>query len=384
MRPTDQDRHGGNIYNRQIRYDFSSNINPLGIPAFALQKLREEAVCCERYPDPEYRGLKTAIAQMEQVPGEWVICGNGASELIYALPRALAKRKERPLRALIPQPSFSEYERAVDAAGGQAASFILKKENGFRITDEILNKLTPDTDLLYLCNPANPMGNRLEKDLFANILRQCRESGTVVMLDECFLPFWEDYETASGKRVLKENPQLFVLNAFTKIYAMPGIRLGYGMCSDNTLLRGVREQIPEWSVSQAAQTAGTSIASHRIREPRWDYLPRTRELIRNQQKEMAEKLRELGMEVFSPAADFICFYSRIPLFEGLERAGILIRSCANYQGLTAGYYRAAVKNPEENRVLLREIRRIVNAAGKEQHPGMEPSPGMEQAGESCG
>lgn len=377
MRLRDQDRHGGNIYNRQIRYDFSSNINPLGIPAFALKKLQEEAVCCERYPDPEYRELKAAIARMEQVPQEWVICGNGASELIYALPRALAKRKGRPVRALIPQPSFSEYERAVDAAGGHAVSFALKKENGFRITEEILDKLTPDMDLLYLCNPANPIGSRLERELLSKILRQCREMGTVVMLDECFLPFCEDYETASGKRELKENPLLFVLNAFTKIYAMPGIRLGYGMCSDEALLYGLREQIPEWSVSQAAQTAGTSIAGHRVRDLRWDYLKRTRELIRKEREEMARRLRELGMEVFAPAADFICFHSRIPLFEELEKAGILIRSCANYRGLTSGYYRAAVKKPEENRILIREIQRIVSAPGKEKTV-------REQAGECCG
>ena len=377
MRLRDQDRHGGNIYNRQIRYDFSSNINPLGIPAFALKKLQEEAVCCERYPDPEYRELKAAIAWMEQVPQEWVICGNGASELIYALPRALAKRKGRPVRALIPQPSFSEYERAVDAAGGHAVSFALKKENGFRITEEILEKLTPDMDLLYLCNPANPIGSRLERELLSKILRQCREMGTVVMLDECFLPFCEDYETASGKRELKENPLLFVLNAFTKIYAMPGIRLGYGMCSNEALLFGLLEQIPEWSVSQAAQTAGTSIAGHRGRDLRWDYLKRTRELIRKEREEMARRLRELGMEVFAPAADYICFYSRIPLFEELEKAGILIRSCANYRGLTSGYYRAAVKKPEENRILIREIRRIVSAPGKEKTV-------REQAGECCG
>ncbi|MBU9736498.1 pyridoxal phosphate-dependent aminotransferase [Diplocloster agilis] len=378
MRPTDQDRHGGNIYNRQIRYDFSSNINPLGIPAFALKKLQDEAVRCERYPDPEYRELKTSIARMEQVPQEWVICGNGASELIYALPRALAMRKERPVRALIPQPSFSEYERAVQAAGGHAAAFLLKKENGFRITEDILDELTPDTDLLCLCNPANPIGNRLDEALLAKILRQCREAQIVVLLDECFLPFCEDYESASGKRVIKEYPQLFVLNAFTKIYAMPGIRLGYGMCSDTMLLAGLREQIPEWSVSQSAQTAGTSIAGYRVREPRWDYMRRTRELIREQREEMAGKLRELGMQVFPPTADFICFYSRIPLFEELEKAGILIRTCGNYRGLTSGYYRTAVRNPEENRALIREIDRIVKTVGKDR--SLEPG----QEGENCG
>jgi len=146
--------HGGDIYgNPGVRLDFSVNTNPLGMPDAVRQALVSRVDEYARYPDPQCRTLRAAIALHENVPEDWVLCGNGAADLIYRLCYAVG-----PRRALVCAPTFSEYERALEQIGCRAAHHNLTAEEQFALTSDIEERLVPGIDALFLCHPNNPTG----------------------------------------------------------------------------------------------------------------------------------------------------------------------------------------------------------------------------------
>lgn len=342
--------HGGDIYRNNVEYDFSVNINPLGMPEGSLRAAAGALRLSGAYPD--YRGeeLCSAIAAAEQVPREQVILGNGAAELIYALCHAL-----RPRKGLAPAPSFQEYEAAVKGAGGSMCFFPLRKENGFLLTQEILQNITEETDLFFLCNPNNPTGCLTERNFLMQAARKCRETGTWFCLDECFLPFSEEEEQYTMKHMLEEFPNMIILRAFTKIYGMPGLRLGYGLTASKELLMRMQGCLQPWNTSLPAQMAGIEALKDGA------YLERTRRLIREQRQYLYRELSKgMADEIYESGANFIFFRGREDWKERLLEQKVLIRACDNFPNLTKGYFRIAVRTPEENKELICRMRKILD------------------------
>lgn len=341
--------HGGDIYRNNVEYDFSVNINPLGMPEGSLKAAAAGLGLSGAYPD--YRGeeLCAAIAAAEQVQKEQVILGNGAAELIYALCHAV-----RPRRGLVPAPSFQEYEAAVKGAGGSMNFFPLRKENSFLLTQEILQEITEGTDLFFLCNPNNPTGCMTDRRLLMQAAQRCRETGTWFCLDECFLPFSEEEERYTMKHMLEAFPNMIILRAFTKIYGMPGLRLGYALTANQELLRKLRSCLQPWNTSLPAQMAGREALKDGA------YLERTRRLIREQRQYLYEELSKgIADEIYESGANFIFFHGREDLKERLLEQKVLIRACDNFPNLTKGYFRIAVRTPEENKELICRMRRAI-------------------------
>ncbi len=211
--------HGGNIYSGDhITLDFSVNLNPYGMPEPVKQALVQNIDHFETYPDPKCRALRAAIAASDKVPIDTILCGNGADDLIYRLCFAL-----RPRNVLICAPTFSEYEKAAIAAGAEVRYHFLQEREDFRLTDRILSQITPETELLFLCSPNNPTGRTIPHQLLEQILKQCAQTDTFLLLDECFLDFTHG-QTALD--LMESHPQLLILRAFTKVYAMAGLRWG--------------------------------------------------------------------------------------------------------------------------------------------------------------
>ena len=392
--------HGGDRYRNHVTLDFSVNTNPLGMPEY-VRKTLLETVCgsadiWEWYPDPACGRLRELIASHRHIAKEWIVCGNGASELITAIVRAKSthaaahvtkpeeertalKTERSALRVVLPVPSFAEYERAAAAVGAKCIYHSLNRENGFALTETVLEKLTPDADMLFLCNPNNPTGNLIPEKLLRRILEHCRKNGITVLLDECFLELCapesdekgrngaskrdaaEDAETArhSDKRIASlasAYPNLVVLKAFTKLYAMPGVRLGYCICGNKMLRERIREQLPCWNVSGIAQLAGMTALDNK---KNFDYIGQSRRMIQKERDWLTEALWTLGMETVPGCANFICFYAD-PLFHGnlyekLLSKEILIRDCSGFRGMESGWYRIAVRPHEENEELIRAI-----------------------------
>lgn len=342
--------HGGDVYRNSIQRDFSVNINPQGVPPQVQKAILDAALYSNRYPDYRSGQLIRAIAEMEEVSENAVLCGNGASELFPAVVHAIA-----PQKTVIPIPSFYGYERAVQAGSGEILFFQLEEFEGFAVTEAILDVLTADCNLLFLANPNNPTGKRIPKDLLNQILDHCREWGIIVVLDECFLDFTENSKERSMLRKVSEYPNLIVVRAFTKLFAIPGVRLGYLVCENRVLLEQIALQLPEWNVSIFAQAAGIAAAQEsEYRKGTPDYVQREREYLIKGLEQHASWLR-----IFPGDADFLLLRTEIPLYEKLLEQGILIRDCSNFRGMSKGYYRIAVKMREENEILLKAIQDIM-------------------------
>ena len=347
-----QNPHGGDLYSREILLDFSANINPYGTPQAVKDAV---AGCVDRlrcYPDPYCRGLVSAIAQFEGVDGKTVFCGNGAAELIFSCCMAL-----RPRKALLLSPCFSEYETALKVFGTEVEHYLLRAEDHFALTSAFLPYLERfDGEMLMLCNPNNPTGQVTDRPLMEKILEICQKKGIFLFIDECFLDLTQGGEDISMKPFLEEYRGLFLLKAFTKSYGMAGLRLGYCLTENERLLKTMGSQVQPWNVSIPAQAAGIAALSQ------GEFLKKANETIHTQRPVLEAGLKSLGFTVVPSRTNYILFYSNRELREPLLQMGIQIRSCANYLGLGQGWYRIAVKLPEENKQLLEALEKMGDEA----------------------
>lgn len=334
--------HGGDIYRNRVKLDFSVSINPLGVPPGMKEALWRAADLCESYPDPQASRLKKAVGGFLAVPEESLLFGNGASELFMAVTHALM-----PKKTVLPAPSFYGYEYAVRAAGSEILYFETKREDGFCLTKEITQLLTDDVDLLFLANPNNPTGRLTDREILYGLLRHCRKKGIYVVLDESFIGFCRMGDSLAGEAARWEH--LLLVGSFTKLFAIPGVRLGYLVCGNRELLARTARQLPEWNLSCFAQAAGEACAGQA------GYLEETQRCVDRERRFLSEGLSGQGFAVFPSDANFLLFYSGYPLYGSLLKKGILIRDCGNFRGLGQGYYRAAVKCRRDNEMLLREL-----------------------------
>ena len=334
--------HGGDIYTNTVKLDFSVNVNPLGIPKGVEDALHQAVVRCREYPDIQAFELKEAVAKQLAVPKEYLLFGNGASEVFMGIMHAL-----KPRKVLIPVPSFYGYQYVAEAVESKIRYFSMEKENSFLLGEKELEALTEDIDVLFLANPNNPTGKRMERDYLREVLAICREKGIYVVLDECFISFCEGDVSLVSE--ITEYPNLLLVQAFTKLYAIPGVRLGFLISSNKILLQKIARQLPEWNLSVFAQEAGIACVKEKA------FVKQTVEYVKKERAFLTEQLQKMGLEVFDGEGNFILVYTEKPLYELLLERGILIRDCQNFKGLTKGYYRIAVKSREENKILLREI-----------------------------
>lgn len=339
--------HGGDVYRHKNIIDFSANINPLGTPQNVIEAAANSLQYISNYPDIYCSDLRQAVSQYEKVSPQWLIFGNGAAELIFLLTRAI-----KPKKALIPAPTFIEYEQSLLNEACQVEYFYLKKENEFRLTEDFLDCLKPDIDMVFLCNPNNPTGQPIEKELLINILEKCKENQIFLAMDECFLEFLENGRDYTLKEYLDNHKNLFLLKAFTKQYGMAGIRLGYGMCSNKELLEKMEQSTQPWNISIPAQAAG--VAALRERE----HVKKGLDIIGEQRPYLINQLQQLGFQVFGSKANYIFFEGPKGLYEKALEGGFLIRDCSNYPGLEDGYYRIAVKTKEENERLIAWLKEL--------------------------
>jgi len=298
----------------------------------------------EHYPDPFCRELTKAIADRDGVRKDYVLCGNGAADLIFRL-----VYDKRPQKAIVLAPTFIEYSHALRAVRCQVQEHMLLEEDGFELKEDILGCITENVDMLFLCNPNNPTASVIGRALMETILKKCAQMEVLMVVDECFLEL-----TTNGlglSHLVEEYDNLFLLRAFTKSYSMAGLRLGYCITSSATILAGMQESAQPWSVSHPAQVAGIEAAKL------IDYPARARAVIEKEREFLTRNLLELGLKVFPSSVNYILCKADavVDLKEKMANKGILIRSCYNYSGLTGEFYRVAVRSRSDNTQLIKTL-----------------------------
>ena len=346
--------HGGDWAGYETEYgflplDFSANVSPLGLPDGVREAAIQALQDADRYPDPLCRTLRTRLAERHGIPAAQIVCGNGAADLIFRICRVL-----RPKKALLTAPDFGEYKRALREENCEIRTVTRRESEGFLLHREDLAGSIHGAELLFLSNPNNPTGLVTGREELRKILKLCSNEHCVPVIDECFLDFTEGSEAQSLIPDLGQDPNLVILRAFTKIYAMAGLRLGYALCGSKAFAERLQSAGQPWPVSNIAQAAGIAALQEE------NYVNRLRTLISEERPRMIRALTALGLRVIPGKANYLLFCCEDKeLGEKLRKRGILIRDCRNYAGLTEGWYRIAIRSAAENDRLIHTLGEVL-------------------------
>ncbi|HEX9261652.1 MAG TPA: histidinol-phosphate transaminase [Candidatus Bathyarchaeia archaeon] len=356
--------HGGDVWGFSRKYniplekvlDFSGPVNFLGPSPKAVEAVREYARLMKFYPDPNPVDLRLEIAKYvgEGVDEANIILGNGSIELIYMITEIFPCG----FKAVIPVPSFTEYEKAVLRVHGEAVFVQLPGDFNLE-TEKIKKALTDGTRIVYICNPHSPSGRLFDKKPLLDLVDFCNKKDVIVSIDENYIEFSDKCSEATMAGYVHKYENLFVIRSVTKFYGMPGIRFGYGIAAKNLKeeLETVRQP---WSINTLAGYA--TLAAFKDKE----FIANTKRTIAEERAKFAKMLGEIdGLLVFPSETDFLLvkiLNKRITstcLRDRLADKGILIRDCSTFVGLDDSFFRVTVRASDVNAKLVTAISSIL-------------------------
>ena len=354
----EMEEHGGNIYkiaeelgvDEEKLIDFSASINPMGISGKVKDVIQQGLDNMVNYPDPDTKALRNKIAgHHNNVDSGTIICGNGSTELVYLIPRAL-----RPGSVLVTSPAFSEDERACKRINGlRVVRSELRREDNFKINPRKFNRAMQGRDMAFLCNPNNPAGALLGRDDVMEIAEAAEKEKCLLVVDEAFIDFCPDATVIND---VQEKPYLAVLRSMTKIYALAGLRIGYGVFH-NDLIEKIKRFKEPWTVNSLAQKAAIAALDDT------SYMDETLKLMKAEKDFLEKGFRQAGIGFFPSAANYYLLKTDNAgtVVGKLRDKGILVRDCSNFKGLDGSYIRVAVKTRNHNEILLKELAKLCAA-----------------------
>lgn len=336
--------------------NFGANVNPLGLSASVKAALASHLDILSSYPDREYTSLREVLSAYCSIPSDYILPGNGSSELISLLIDALS-----PKHTLILGPTYSEYSRELSFSGSTQEYYHLKEEQDFRLdADDLCTVLAKGNyDLLIICNPNNPTSSAILHDDMEKLLCFCADHGVFDMIDETYVEFAPDIEAVTAVPFTQRFTNLCVLRGVSKFFAAPGMRLGYAVTGNPDFLRKMKEKQIPWSLNSAGAYAGELLFQDQ------DYIDRTRQLILTERGRMYDALSQLAsFKVFQPYANFLLLKilkeekTAFDVFETCIKNGLMIRDCSSFQCLDGEFVRFCIMMPEDNSRLLKVLEKV--------------------------
>ena len=346
--------HGGDVYSEGLfkgrdLIDFSSNINPLGVPKSFIDNYGEAINSITRYPDIKYRDLikylGKYVGNQKYIKGDNFVLGNGASEIIDLV---ISTSKQ----LLIIVPSFGEYEACARKWGCYIEYSYLKNDMSYDY-EEIYSKLNK-VDALIIGNPNNPSGNIIDKSKFNNILKYCELNDKIVIIDEAFIEFTRSKDLSYAKEI-KDYNCLFIIRALTKFFGMPGIRFGYGISRNLGLLIKIKEKQNPWNINCFAEIA----CKYVLKDEK--YIEDSKKWIYEENKFLPKELKKISFieKVFSTECNYVLcklkYFNGDWLYKKCMEHGIVIRRASNFKGLDNSYVRFAIKSRKLNLKLIEAL-----------------------------
>ena len=352
--------HGGNIEELTRKYnldkekliDFSANINPLGLNENVKKRIIEAMEEINIYPDITYYNLKKSISNYEKIKLDYLTLGNGAAEVIFNLVRAI-----NPKKALLLAPTFGEYEEALLSINSKIEYYMLNEGNNWDIDIDILDKINKEIDMIFICNPNNPTGKLTTRKLILKVLEKAKDYNCIVAIDESFLDFVKENEDYTLINYIEDYKNLFIIKSLTKFFAMPGLRIGYGITGDKTLINKINSISVPWNINVLAEKSAIKALEEK------EYINNTINYIENEKDRFYYELCKFKhLKILKPSVNYIMFKvnKNIDLKEEMMKENIIIRSCSNYIGLDNKYYRVAVRKREENEKFIDILKKILN------------------------
>lgn len=350
-------KHGGNTVEMAQRlgispaslFDFSANINPLGMPPRTKKLIIDNLSCIERYPDVDYRHLHNALAKANNCDVENVIAGNGATELIYAIVRYL-----NPKKAMLLTPGFAEYRQALRQHHCEIIDYELLEVDNFQPDADLFKALSQQQpDCLFIATPNNPTGLMPEAEFLQALTLHCQHLNIALIVDEAFIDFLPEGSSLASQ--LSENKSLYLLRSLTKFFALPGLRLGYLLSGDKAAIAQMKNNREPWTINALAALVGENLLNDE------HYIQQSHQEIARQRDFLLEQLQQFPqLTLWPPRANYIFLRCdlAIDLQTALLQHKILIRHCQNYPGLDKRYYRIAIRGSAENQRLISALRMV--------------------------
>ena len=334
---------------------FGANVNPLGLSEHVKEQLAGRLDILSSYPDRDYTSLRSTISEYCNIPAEFILPGNGSSELI-----ALLIQERNPKHTLILGPTYSEYSRELSFSGSTQEYYHLREERNFTLDVEDLCKtLENGYDFLILCNPNNPTSSAVMQEDLRKLIAFCADKDIFVMIDETYAEFAPDVEEITAIPLTREFTNLMVLRGVSKFYAAPGMRLGYGITGNMEFLAKMREKQTPWSLNSLGAFAGEIMLQDE------DYIKETRNLILSERDRMIRELKDTDTYKIYPAyANFILLrilkngLTSYDVFEACIRQGMMIRDCSSFQCLDGEFVRFCIMMPEDNSRLVEVLKSL--------------------------
>lgn len=333
--------------------NFGANVNPLGLSPNAKKELSENLDLLSSYPDREYTSLRNTISEYCGIPADFILPGNGSSELI-----ALLIQERAPKHTLILGPTYSEYSRELAFSGSTQEYYHLQESSAFALDiEDLCRTLENGYDFLILCNPNNPTSSAILQEDMKKLLSFCQEKNIFVMIDETYVEFAPDISAVTSVPLTQEFDNLMVLRGVSKFFAAPGMRLGYGISGNRKFLSQMKEKQIPWSLNSLGAFTGELLLKDK------DYIQKTRDLILSERKKLYQELKELpAFKVYPAYANFLLLQIVQPdltsfqVFEACIRQGLMIRDCSSFQCLEGEFVRFCIMLPEHNQKLINVLK----------------------------
>lgn len=336
---------------------FGANVNPLGLSQSVRKKLADNLDIITRYPDRNYTALRNVIANYCHVNADYIVTGNGSTELISLL---ISQRNAR--HALVIGPTYSEYERELSLIGGKVSFYNLKEKNNFVFNlEDFLNHLPEDVDFLILCNPNNPTSSAIKTVDLELLFKECQTRDIFVMIDETYVEFAPRMDEITATSLVDAYSNFMILRGVSKFFAAPGLRLGYGITSNKEFLTTLRFHQNPWSLNSIGALAGELMLSDTV------YIKETKALIHAERDKLCRQLEQFKYaKYYAPYGNFILVKILHPsltshdVFEHCIRQGLMIRDCSSFQSLNGEFIRFCIMNPEDNQRLIECLKEILD------------------------
>ncbi|OIJ13616.1 threonine-phosphate decarboxylase [Anaerobacillus alkalilacustris] len=334
-----------NIENDKKILDFSANLNPLGPPTWLKEEIIQNLDSLTCYPDPSYSRSSCCIAGYEGVSNGQILLTNGGAEAIFLAAKLFEGRK-----AIIVQPTFIEYERACIHYQIVTEDVFLDEKSDFQLPLQQIFEKMKEVDVIFLCRPNNPTGTVVDEESLKQLLNEGRNTGTYIVVDEAFVDFLP-FSIPSLTRWLASYSNLILLRSLTKMYTIPGLRLGYVLATKEVIEKMREAQMP-WSINAFADAVVPRLLEDRT------FIEKTHHWLKLQSTYLFDKLTDLDFYCSTSKVNFFLLRDNLnpnrtdQLFHYLFRHGILTRHTHNFKRLEGEYLRIAIRSEEENKQLL--------------------------------
>ena len=349
--------HGGQAWRLQGIDDYSHNLNPFGPPDCVSDIAAKASIHSDHYPDDSSIGFRTAVANEFGVTPENVIAGSGSSDIIRMFPNTFLNPGDR---VLMFKPSFAEYTQQCRIVGAEIEYIPLRPENDYRIDIAELESKLDGVKALYVCNPNNPTGRVEGRDRILKIIDMCQQRKIFVFLDETLLELVDGYKDISCASCVNEYDNLIVAGSLTKSFAIPGIRIGFGITS-KPIADEMNKVRMTWNVGIVEQTVGEELISKHM-----GYVHDASKVLKAESRYMYSRLKEMGFPVNAPADSFFYFcdltsigFDSKSFTERMLEQGIMVRDCNSFGPEYSGCVRFCVKDRGHDERFVEAVKKVM-------------------------